>query len=409
MSRPLLHRLLRLAAPCALLFALPVHAQLSVRVPDVRLPPPDPLLEGATDSLGALPKRIDPVVRRLLQRHPDRVALDPAGHAILRHEVVAIDPTEPALARAGTEGFEARERRALEELGLRVVVLRAPSGMDTTAALARLRELDPAGSYDFNHLYSGSTWGSALATAAVPRVPPAPPVAAPARLRIGLVDSGVDATHPVLRGTDVHAWGCDGSPAPGEHGTAIASLLGATTLYSADIYCGASPGGSVTAFAAALAWMARERVPVVNISLVGPDNLLLRRATQSLLDRGHVLVAAVGNDGPAAAPLFPAAYPGVIGVTAVDPRRRALPEALRGPQVDFAAQGSGLRAATPGGGWHKVRGTSFAAPRVAHAAAALIDQPGTAAAARVLETLAAGVVDLGRGGRDDTYGFGLLP
>jgi len=105
--------------------------------------------------------------------------------------------------------------------------------------------------------------------------------------------------------------------------------------------------------------------------------------------RGHVIVAAVGNDGPAAPPLYPAAYAGVIGVTAVDPRQRLLPEAGRGPQVDFAAPGMGLFAAAPRQRWQQVRGTSYAAPLVARLAAGLIDAPDAAAARAIPERLGA--------------------
>ena len=48
-------------------------------------------------------------------------------------------------------------------------------------------------------------------------------------------------------------------------------------------------------------------------------------------------MAAVGNDGPAAPPLYPAAYAGVVGVSGITPARRALPEAAQGPQVMFTA------------------------------------------------------------------------
>ena len=59
---------------------------------------------------------------------------------------------------------------------------------------------------------------------------------------------------------------------------------------------------------------------MINVSLVGPRNALLERVVASLVSRGHLIVAAVGNDGPAAPPLYPAAYDGVVGVTAVDQR-----------------------------------------------------------------------------------------
>ena len=79
-----------------------------------------------------------------------------------------------------------------------------------------------------------------------------------------------------------------------------------------------------------------------------------------------LIVAAVGNDGPAAAPLYPASWPGVVGVGAVDGKLRLLPEGARGPQVMFVAPGADMAAAANGtSGFVPVRGTSFAAPFVA--------------------------------------------
>lgn len=396
------------AMACALLaLAAPARAQLLGGLPPVPVRIPTGVVDRAVDETREVHDRIvDPVVRRLVRRHPELVTLDPHGAAIVRHEIVAIDPRSTALELARAAGFEVAGRPRLDGLGFDAVVLRVPRGMDTVRALARLREIDPHGSYALNHLYFGSAAAAIDADAADAPVEPA--VAA---LRIGLIDSGVHGEHPALRDVAVHAWGCNGDRVPGAHGTAVASLLGASTLYSADIYCGQPTGGSAMAFTAAMAWLAREQVPVVNISLAGPDNALLRRATAALLARGHVLVSAVGNDGPAAAPLYPAAYEGVIGVTGVDARQRALPEALRGAQVDFAARGSGLRAADLDSGWDEVRGTSFATPLVAHALARLLADPAGdgPSASRLRECLAADAIDLGEPGRDDTYGHGLVP
>jgi subtilisin family serine protease len=77
------------------------------------------------------------------------------------------------------------------------------------------------------------------------------------------------------------------------------------------------------------------------------------------------VVAAVGNDGPAAPPQYPASYPSVIAVTGVDASNRALPEAGRAKDLDFAAPGADMIAALPGRDYSKVRGTSFAAPLAA--------------------------------------------
>ena len=67
----------------------------------------------------------------------------------------------------------------------------------------------------------------------------------------------------------------------------------------------------------------------------------------ALIDNGFVIVAAVGNDGPAAPPLYPASYARVVGVTAVDAHRRVLIEAARGPQVMFASPGADMRRPAP--------------------------------------------------------------
>ena len=95
-------------------------------------------------------------------------------------------------------------------------------------------------------------------------------------------------------------------------------------------------------------------------------------------------------------------------MTGVDSQRRVLPEALRGEQVDFAAQGSGLLAAAVGGGFEKVRGTSFATPIVAGLLARMLQSPDPAAARAALAALAGTAVDIGNNGVDPSYGKGLV-
>jgi subtilisin family serine protease len=233
---------------------------------------------------------------------------------------------------------------------------------------------------------------------------------------MGLVDGSVAASRPAL--TDARL--TQRAFAPGgarttAHATAVASLMvGArgiapgAALEVADVYGPTAGGGSAEAIAAGLAWLARERVPVISISLVGPPNLLLGAAVQALVARGHLVVAAVGNDGPAAPPLYPAAYPGVIAVTGVDARRRVLPEAGRGSHVDFAAPGADITAAGLSGGFVTVRGTSFAAPLVAAQLARLLPAPDPAGAKAAVEALGRQAVDLGPPGQDPIYGRGLV-
>jgi hypothetical protein len=412
--RPLLSTfslVLLIAAPAGAQLALPSVPTLPTDLPQRTLDSVQGSVNTASQELAGL-RGIQ--IRSLLRDHPERVDTDPQRAPVIRSEVVAIDPSPLSLERARAAGFTIAQERTLDGLDVRLVVLRAPTDERTHRALARLRKLDPDGQYDFNHLYTGSAAQSSA---------PASPATARKALgnnsawRVGLIDTGVDRTHPALAGAEIRTWGCDGVSHPDRHGTAVASLLvGAeknsapahATLFAADIYCGQPAGGTVVALAEALGWLARERVPVINVSLVGPPNALLEKVVRSSIQRGYVIVAAVGNDGPAAPPLYPASYLEVIGVTAVDARHRVLPEAGRGTQVDFAALGVGLNAAAPGGKWESVRGTSYAAPLVARAAAEAVAEPQAGLSVRIQQLLATEAIDLGRRGSDTTYGYGLL-
>jgi subtilisin family serine protease len=179
-------------------------------------------------------------------------------------------------------------------------------------------------------------------------------------------------------------------------------------LFAADVYCGMGTGGAVDAVVDAISWIARARVPVINVSLVGPANTTLENVVKIAVARGFVIVAAVGNDGAAAPPLYPASYPGVIGVTGVDARQKVLLEACRGPQVDFAAPGADMAAAMLSPRFAAVRGTSFAAPIVAGLLAAQVLEPSPANAEKAFAQLVQQAVDLGARGVDKTYGNGLV-
>ena len=315
--------------------------------------------------------------------------------------------------------FQVLRTEDLAELGVKITVLQTPEGTSASRGLKKLRKLDPEGIYDFNHVYleSGESMAGTGQQARAVNVP----AAGGGAVRVGLIDGGIDANHVSLRANVLHAVGCDGAPVPSAHGTAVASLLAGSSgnfhgaapgaeLFAVDVYCGRPAGGAVDSVAAAFGWMARYRVAVINVSLVGPRNALLERVVASLVSRGHLIVAAVGNDGPAAAPLFPAAYDGVVAVTAVDQRHRVLLEACRGKHLDVAARGADLSAAVSGQpeGFAAVRGTSFAAPIVAGLLAREFQEPDASGRERVVSGLLAVAEDLGPRGRDDIYGAGLV-
>jgi minor extracellular protease Epr len=150
------------------------------------------------------------------------------------------------------------------------------------------------------------------------------------------------------------------------------------------------------------------QVAVINLSLTGPANPIFEAMISRLNATGHILVAAVGNEGPRGAPQFPAAYDNVVGVTAVDGKNRVYLYANHGDYVDFAAPGVDRRVANTEGSTETVSGTSYASPIVAARLAALLDVPDVARAKQAVETLAAEARDLGAPGRDPVFGHGLI-
>jgi Subtilase family len=308
-------------------------------------------------------------LRELIRQYPRELESDGAGQPVRRGVLVAVDPDPVSLQLAARGGFGILADQRDATLGLRTVTLAVPRRLSAREGLKRLRSVAPALQADFDHLYEPAggdllPFAGALAASAGPAGGP----------RIGIVDGGV-ASHPSLAGASIEQNGFAGSPQPTGHGTAVASLIvgnqgpfhGAAqgaSLLVADVYGGSRAGGSATSIVRALGWLASKRPQVISMSLVGPQNRLVERAVAAVRARGINVVAAVGNDGPAAPPQYPASYAGVVAVTGVDARGRALPEAGKAAHLDFAAPGADMAAALPGQGYARVRGTSFAVPLV---------------------------------------------
>jgi len=410
-------------APLALAagLAAPAVAQLLPRLPlpnvggvigDVQrtLPLETPDLSAVT-SLTDL-RRLG--IQRLIRDHPHEIDVDEQGDAVVRGEVLAVTPSPQSLEIARKLGFQIVRQETLDGLDVTLVTLATPPGLNARQAVKRLRKADPAGQYDYDHIYSeaGITAPSAVQSAGGS--------GGGGKVRIGLVDTGADATHPALAGLHIEQRAfAPGGVHPAAHGTATASLLAGragafhgaapgASLLVADVYGTGPTGGSAAAVVRGLAWMAQEHVPVVNVSLVGPPNASLEAVVKALSAQGTVIVAAVGNDGPAAPPLYPASYPQVVSVTGVDAHGRVLMEAGRAKHTDFAAPGSDMAAAAPAGRYGAVRGTSFAAPIVAGELAGLMNGRSPAAAQAAISALARQAKDLGLKGADKTYGRGLV-
>ena len=381
----------------------------------------DPLANAVLAPVDLAAARLDEVAR-LARAHRRVLDRDPRGELVVRAEVLAQPSSGAARDALLAAGFKPLRDDALDGLDDVLAVLKPPSGVELADAVARARAIDPAGTYDFHHVYLGSgTVGASAAKGDAPAGVERGPrrAAEPEALKVGLIDSGIDDAHPALRHADIQRHGCSDGAHPAAHGTAVASLMvGAdehfssalprAVLYAGDAFCDAADGGSVEAIARELAWMARMRVAVVNVSLVGPPNRILQRLVERAVAQGMLIVAAAGNDGPAAPPLYPASWPGVVGVGAVDARLRLLPEGARGPQVMFVAPGADMAAAASGTrAFVPVRGTSFASPFVAGLLAASYQAASPDGARAAIARLASTARDL-PGAPREGVGRGLV-
>lgn len=335
----------------------------------------------------------------LVRRNPAAIERDADGNPARKGELLLVAPDQATLDAARQLGFSILAEERLDMLGLSVTRLSVPRGMTLAQAQARLRKAAPEATVaaDTLNFPSGST-----APARGPEHKASslqlPPVATP----VGVIDGAPGPAIPVeaVRGF------APGAPAPGDHGSAVVSLLrraGVQRVLVADVYGSGPAGGNALAIAQGIDWLMGRGVRVISISLVGPANGLLARTMGAAQRRGAVIVAAVGNDGPAAPPAYPASYPGVLAVTGVDGRNRALIEAGRALHLDYAAPGADMRAMNAAGRLVPVRGTSFATPLVAARAANAMDARAAPPAALDREA-----IDLGARGPDAVFGRGLI-
>lgn len=337
--------------------------------------------------------------------------------------------------------------RARRPFGLNngeLLLFRVPPDLDTDAAILNLVPPALRGQIDRNHLYTPrqrqrSSWLPlpALRKNALPLRLPFP-AACESPVSIGMVDAKVDLQHRVFAGLHeaqqrvIHRSFVEAAlDQPMAHGTAVAALwlgrhqgraendslqplLPGATVYSASVFhAGAQQqeGASAMRVLEALDWLARQPgLRVINMSLAGPPNRLLEQTVSAVQAQNHVIVAAVGNEGPHAAPRFPAAYEGVVGVGAVDRSGGIFRWSNQGRHVDYTALGVDLptAASSPLGGpvIAPMSGTSLAAPVVTALLACSLQAGGDLQSA--LASLDARAVDLGAGGADPVFGRGLL-
>ncbi|MGB3682160.1 MAG: S8 family serine peptidase [Rubrobacteraceae bacterium] len=248
-------------------------------------------------------------------------------------------------------------------------------------------------------------------------------------IKVAVIDTGCDRRHPDLNSKIVKSYDFANRDRYADddtgHGTFVAGIIGAETNnrsgmaaagFRARILCAKASNNNLMYYSdaiAALRWSKKNGARVVNISFAHNQySQAYNDMARELWNSGINIVAAAGNTGGYERAMYPAAFYGVTGVSAVDVSDRRWRYSSYGPYVDLSAMGVNVRSTTAGGGYGDWSGTSFASPTVA-AQFALIKaryNPGLNARGsnftrnRAQKTAR----DLGPGGRDNAYGFGRI-
>jgi subtilisin family serine protease len=247
-------------------------------------------------------------------------------------------------------------------------------------------------------------------------------IATGSNVLVAVIDSEIDGKHPELAGTVVDEFDAIGNhDKPHVHGTGMAGAIAAHRRL-----IGVAPGVRLLAIHAfsssgtdsaqatsehilmGIDWAIRKGARVINMSFAGPDDPMLQLALQRAHDKGVVLIAAAGNLGAKSPPLYPAADPNVIAVTATDAKDQLLAQANQGPYVALAAPGVDVLEPAPNGGFQKTTGTSVAAAHVSGIVALMLDRDPSLDAAAVRDILTSSARHHAPNGRDDQFGWGLV-
>jgi minor extracellular protease Epr len=345
------------------------------------------------------------------RRSPIDVERNARGGDRERDEVLLIGPASVAEAARGA-GYRVVSEQRLDTLRQSLVRVRVRDNETIEQAINTLRQRVPEVRAAPNHVFrpmAEAPLGKVENSRAV--------VAAPSNLAaasIGIIDTGADTTLAPLLGVVQATRGfASGGYLPRAHGSAVAQLASAQGARVAvgDVFGVDSRQRLVApadAIAAAIDWLLSGNLRVINISIEGPRNEVLEFVIDAALARGTAIVAAVGNSGPTAPPGYPAAYPGVIAVTALDEKGLVYRRAGRGKQVQFAAQGSFPGTGTPVVSKEPISGTSFAAPLVAAEIERRWRLDPDATREQILASLRRDATDLGEPGWDAVYGWGRI-
>jgi thermitase len=256
-------------------------------------------------------------------------------------------------------------------------------------------------------------------------------------VKVGIVDTGIDQTHPDLSGKTVACAQSRGTlifagtiqegscTDDNDHGTHVSGTIAAkanngigvagVAFNAGIVMCRALGGplgiGNTSDVANCINWAASKGVKVLSMSLGGGASTTLQSAVQNAWKggaaNGAVVVAAAGNDGNSTVS-YPAGYPEVVSVAATDNRDAKASFSNTNADVEVAGPGVNVLSTVRGGGYAQFSGTSMATPHAAGVTAVLWQLFPGSTAASIRSRLDGAVDDLGPAGRDASFGFGRV-
>lgn len=242
---------------------------------------------------------------------------------------------------------------------------------------------------------------------------------------IAILDTGIDLEHEDLADKVIAGYNAfDGSTNVQDehgHGTHVAGIACAVTnnitgIAGVSWYNPILPvkvlneegSGSLFEVADGIKWATDNGAKVINLSLGDAQaSEILYDAIRYAYERDVVLIAAAGNDN-VAEPMYPAAYPEVLAVAAVDQERKKASFSNYGPHIDVTAPGEHIPSTFPGNNYVYMSGTSMAAPHVAGLAGLIRAFNPELTNQEVMDLIKHTAVDLGPQGVDEYFGYGLI-
>jgi subtilisin len=237
-------------------------------------------------------------------------------------------------------------------------------------------------------------------------------------VKVVVIDTGIDMTHPELVGILKGGWNAistaatfnddnghgshvSGTIAAKDDGQGVVGVAPQVDLYGVKVL-DANGSGTFDDVIAGMLWAVENKMEVANMSLgANSGNQALADAVEAMRKGGVILIAAAGNSGGSVG--YPAAYPGAIAIAASDSRDKLASFSSRGPSVAVIAPGVGVKSTYMGGAYDTLSGTSMATPHVVGLTALYVATHKGAtpemarAALKAASTKLPGIPDIGQG------------